>query len=173
MSLRLLLLPETWIADHLDSQTAQKLATRAFQAANRVAIGQAKKVRFRSKGRGLDSIENKTNTTGLRFALQNPKEGNEGWLVWGDDRIPAIIDWEDVVVSHGLRHRIKYTRLVRRKASSPKAQGADCEGNRYYVQLVLEGIPHVKKKKGTQSPLEPRWSQYVEMWISLWISLSI
>jgi hypothetical protein len=72
-----------WIADHLDSNTAQKLATRAFQAANRVALGQAKKVRFRSKGRGLDSVENKSNTFGLRFILQDPKEGNEGWLVWG------------------------------------------------------------------------------------------
>jgi DNA-nicking Smr family endonuclease len=30
-----------WIADHLDSNTAQKLATRAYQAANRVCLGQA------------------------------------------------------------------------------------------------------------------------------------
>lgn len=136
----------SWLADHLDATMAQKLATRAFQAANRVALGQARKVRFRSKGRGLDSVEGKRNTSGLRFVLQDPKEGNEGWLVWGDDRIPAIINWKDVVVSHGLAHRVKYTRLVRRKASSSKAQGADCEGNRYYVQLVLEGIQHVKKK---------------------------
>jgi hypothetical protein len=134
------------MADHLDVRTAQKLATRAFQATNRVALGQAKKIRFRSKGRGLDSLEGKTNEYGLRFVLQDPKEGNGGWLVWRDDRLPAIIDWDDVVVSHGLGHRIKYTRLVRRKASSSNAQGADCEGNRYYVQLALEGIPHVKKK---------------------------
>lgn len=31
----------TWIADHIDSNTAQKLATRAYQAANRVCLGQA------------------------------------------------------------------------------------------------------------------------------------
>jgi len=135
-----------WLTDHLDSTMAQKLATRAFQAANRVALGQAKKVRFRSKGRGIDSVEGKRNDTGLRFVLQDPKEGNEGWLIWGDDRIPVIINWKDVVVSHGLAQRIKYVRLVRRKASSSKAQGADREGNRYYVQLVLEGTSHVKKK---------------------------
>jgi transposase len=35
---------------------------------------------------------------------------------------------------------------VRRKASSPKARGADREGYRYYVQLALEGTPHQKKK---------------------------
>src|SRR5260370_39596650 len=52
----------------------------------------------------------------------------------------------DAVVGQGLRHPIKYARLVRRKASSPKAQGADSEGYRYYVQLVLEGTPYQKKK---------------------------
>jgi hypothetical protein len=81
-----------WIADHIDSLTAQTLATRAYHAVNRVCLGNAKKVRFRSKGRGLDSIEGKRNNSGLRFVLQSPEEGNQGWLVWCKDRIPAIID---------------------------------------------------------------------------------
>src|SRR5260221_10777242 len=135
-----------WIADHIDAVTAQTLATRAYQAANRVCLGKAKKVRFKSKGRGLDSLEGKRNDTGLRFVLQPPEEGNQGWLVWGKDRLPAIIDWNDPVVKYGLDHRIKYARLVRRKASSPRAKGADCQGYRYSVQLVLEGMPYQKKK---------------------------
>jgi hypothetical protein len=36
--------------------------------------------------------------------------------------------------------------LVRRKASSPNAQGADVQGYRFYVQLILEGIPYQKPK---------------------------
>ena len=136
----------TWIADHIDSMIAQTLATRAYRAANRVCLGEAKRVRFRSKGRGLDSVENKRNDTGLRFVLQAPEEGNQSWLVWGKDRLPALIDWDDPVVCHGLRHPIKYARLVRRKASSPNAQGADVQGYRYYAQLILEGKPHQKKK---------------------------
>jgi hypothetical protein len=136
----------TWISDHLDAVTAQTLATRAYRATNRVCLGQAKRVRFRSPGRGLDSLEGKRNDTGLRFVLQPPQEGNQGWLVWGQDRIPAIIDWHDPVVKHGLSYRIKYARLLRRKASSPKAQGADARGYRYYVQLALEGIPYQKPK---------------------------
>src|SRR5260221_3773256 len=36
-----------------------------------------------------------------------------------------------------------YTTLFR----SPKAQGADCQGYRYYVHLILEGTPHQKPKK--------------------------
>jgi hypothetical protein len=44
---------------------AQKLASRAYQSANRVCVGEARRVRFRSKGRGLDSLEGKTNTSSL------------------------------------------------------------------------------------------------------------
>ncbi len=136
----------TWIADHIDFMMAQTLATRAYQAVNRVCRGLAKKVRFKSKGRGLDSVENKWSKSGLRFLLQPPEEGNQGWLIWGKDRLPALIDWHDPVVCHGLNHRIKYARLVRHKASSPNAQGADIQGYRYSVQLILEGIPHHKSK---------------------------
>jgi hypothetical protein len=136
----------SWIADHIDAVTAQTLATRAYQAVNRICLGKAKKVRFRSKGRGLDSIEGKRNDTGLRFVLQPAEEGHQGWLVWGKDHLPAIIDWYDPLVKYSLDHRIKYARLVRRKASSPRAKGADTQGYRYFVQLTLEGTPYQKKK---------------------------
>src|SRR2546423_1218843 len=65
----------SWIAEHIDSMMAQTLATRAYQAVNRVCRGLAKKVRFKSKGRGLDSVENKWNKSELRFLLQPPEEG--------------------------------------------------------------------------------------------------
>jgi hypothetical protein len=135
-----------WIADHIDSVMAQTLATRAYRAVNQMCLGKARKVRFKSRGRGLDSVENKCNDMGLRFVLQHPEEENEGVLVWGKDSIPVIIDWNDPVVKHGLDHRIKYARLLRRKASSPRAQGANCQGFRYYVQLALEGTPYQKPK---------------------------
>src|SRR5216684_2228061 len=83
----------TWLADHIDAVMAQTLATRAYQAVNRICLGKAKKVRFKSKGRGLDSVENKWNRSGLRFILQQPEDGSQGWLVWGQDRLTAVIDW--------------------------------------------------------------------------------
>ena len=136
----------SWIADHVDSTMAQTLASRAYQAVNRVCLGQAKQVRFRSKGRGMGSVEGKRNDTGMRFVLQQAEEGNQGCLLWGEDRIPAVIDWNDPVVAYGLRQRMKYARLLRRKASSTRAQGADGEGNRYFVQLIVEGTPYQKPK---------------------------
>jgi hypothetical protein len=135
-----------WIADHLDAVLAQTLATRAYQALNRVCVGEARRVRFKSRGRGLASLENKRNDTGLRFVLQKPEEGNRGFLIWKDDQLEAVIDWEDEVVAHGLSQRIKYARLVQRRASSERAAGADARGLRYVVQLALEGVPHRKKK---------------------------
>ena len=136
----------SWLAEHLDAVLAQTLATRAYRALNRVCVGKARRVRFKSRGRGLSSIENKRNDTGLRFVLQTPEEGHCGYLLWHDDRLPALIDWDDPVVAHGLAHPIKYARLVRRPASSPRAQGANREGDRYVVQLVLSGVPYHKPK---------------------------
>src|SRR5712671_480201 len=54
----------SFLADHLEAVLAQTLATRAYQALNRVCLGEATRVRFKSRGRSLDSIENKRNDTG-------------------------------------------------------------------------------------------------------------
>ena len=143
----------SWLAEHIDSLMAQKLASRANQAANLVCVGQARRVRYHSKGRGLDSVEGKTNSSGLRFLVQAGAEGNQGWLSWNGEQIPALIEWEDEVVHHALRQRIKYVRLIRHRASSPQAQGADCRCFAYSLQLILEGHPLHKPKnlpgKGT------------------------
>ena len=50
------------------------------------------------------------------------------------------------MVHYGLRHPIKYARLVVRQASSARALGADARGQRYFVQLALEGVPYQKPK---------------------------
>ena len=136
----------SWLANHVDSTMAQTLATRAYQALNRVCVGKAHRVRFKSRGRGLDSVEGKRNDTGPRFVLQTPKEGNQGFVIWGEDRLSALIDWNDPVVVHGLKSRVKYVRVMRRKASSLQAQGADCRGYRYFAQIALEGHPLLRPK---------------------------
>src|SRR5689334_9856162 len=40
----------SWIADHVDANTAQTLASRAYHAANRVCVGTARRVRRREQG---------------------------------------------------------------------------------------------------------------------------
>lgn len=59
----------TWIGDHVDAVIGQTLTKRAFQAANRLAVGQAHKVRFKGR-RGfhqIGSLEGKSNQAGLRW----------------------------------------------------------------------------------------------------------
>src|SRR6476646_4636929 len=85
----------SWLAEQVDSTMAQTLATRAYHTLNRLCVGKARRVRFKSRGRGLDSVEGKRNDTGLRFVLQKPEEGNQGFLIWKDDQLAALIDWED------------------------------------------------------------------------------
>ena len=136
----------SWLAEHLDAVLAQTLASRAYQALNRVCLGQGKRVRFRSRGRSLSSIENKRNDTGLRFVVEPAEAGNRGYLLWKQDERFELIDRTDPVVKYGLDHRIKYARLIRRRASSPQAKGADRQGDRYFVQLALEGVPYHKPK---------------------------
>src|SRR5258708_25280843 len=108
----------SWLAEHLGSLMAQKVASRAYQAANRVCVGEARRVRFRSKGRGLDSVEGKTNTSGLRFHLQAGADGTQGWLSWHGERIPALIDGQDAALHPGIQQRIK-TLARLRQARSP------------------------------------------------------
>src|SRR5260370_1705050 len=67
----------SWLADHLDAVLAHTLATRAYRALNRVCVGKARRVRFKSRRPTLASLENKRNDTGLRFVLQPATEGRK------------------------------------------------------------------------------------------------
>ena len=108
------------------------------------SIGSARARRAQCASRAVDGgwtvWKANAMTPGMRFVLQAPEQGNQGLspLGNGSDPRPSWIV-NDPVVAHGLRQRIKYVRLVRRKASSPRAKGADGTGHRYSVQLILEG----------------------------------
>jgi transposase len=118
----------SWIGEHLDVHVAQNLATRAFQAVEKILLGKAHKVRFKGKNQ-MDTVEGKTNVNGIRW-----REGHVEWLGLS---LPAIIDYQDPVIVHGLTSRVKYVRLVRRKINGR---------NRFYVQLICEGLPYIKDK---------------------------
>jgi len=119
----------SWISNHIDSNTAQKLASRAFKAVGRLAFGQAKRVRFKGKNQ-LKSVEGSTNKTGIRYK-------GDGYVLWKGLKLKCLIDVNDKVVVHGLSHRVKYCRIIKRIFNG-KAQ--------FFVQLVLEGKPLVKDK---------------------------
>ena len=113
----------SWIKEHIGVHIAQKIATRAFKAVQKKAFGIAKNVRFKGKNQ-FDSLEGKNNKTGLIF--------RNNTLYWSGLEIPCIVDKDNDLISYGLKHRVKYCRIVRRKINGR---------NRFYLQLILEGIP--------------------------------
>jgi hypothetical protein len=116
----------SWLGDHLDSLTIQKLASRAYRAANRLLVGRANRVRFKGRHQ-LDTVEGKTNTSGIRWCQDH--------VEWKGLVLQARLDPRDPVQAHGLTCPVKYVRLVRRKLGAR---------NRFYVQLVCQGGPYRK-----------------------------
>lgn len=115
-----------WISEKLDVNTIQTIATRAFKASERMMVGNARKVRFKGKGR-YRSLEGKTNKQGIRFKDEH--------LVWGKLKVGVHLEKNDPVVLHALSSPVKFCRIVRKKIKSR------C---RWYIQLVCEGSPYVK-----------------------------
>ena len=114
----------SWMEKHIHAHIAQKLALRAFNAVQKKAFGIAKNVRFKGKNQ-MDSLEGQSNETGLRFKNNS--------LLWSGLEIPCIIDPKNAVIAYGLKHNVKYCRIVRRKINGK---------NRFYLQLIQEGIPY-------------------------------
>jgi len=124
----------SWIEEHIGTHIAQKLASRAFNAVQKKAFGVAKNVRFKGKNQ-MDSLEGKNNETGLIF--------RNNTLYWSGLEIPCIVYNDNDLITYGLKHRVKYCRIVRRKINSK---------NRFYLQLICEGTPYQnpKNKIGTE-----------------------
>jgi hypothetical protein len=117
-----------WLGEHLDINTIQKLATRAFKSVQQYAFGKRGRPRFKGKNQ-MDTVEGKSNQSGIRW--------REPCVEWLGLKLEANIDRDDPVIVHGLSSRVKYARIVRRKLKGR---------NRFYVQLVCEGKPYQKKK---------------------------
>lgn len=120
----------------LDSNTVQKLATRAFQACNEVLTLERGLPRFKSHGQPLGSLEGKTNTSGLMF------KASDGTLRWGNLKLECVFDENDPYHRHAFESRTKYVRLLRQRIRGEV---------RYSAQLVCEGIPLQKRPSAIAS----------------------
>lgn len=119
---------------HIDSNTAQKIATRAWSSFKDLLYKKAKKVHFKKFGT-MDSVEGKTNKSGITF--------RGDILKWNGLNIPVVIDKNDDYAEKSLTRKIKFCR-IQRKIIRGKIK--------YYVQLILEGIPPVKTEKKSGLP---------------------
>lgn len=126
----------SWLRGHLDVHAAQKVASRAFKAAERWSFGQSGKPRFKRYGE-LESLEGKDNSTGIRF--------REDRILWsgafGKLNLPLLPIPGDEVQAHGLgiaqKGGVKHCRVLLRAIHGRE---------RAFVQLVLEGSALIKGK---------------------------
>ncbi|TVY09901.1 transposase [Paenibacillus cremeus] len=110
----------------IDSSTTQKLAQRAFAATFKIMIGRAKRVYIKRVGE-MDSIEGASNRQGIKYRNEH--------LEWNKLKIPVLLKKNDDYAYEALTRKIKYCRIVRKLIRGE---------TRYYIQLVLEGIPPKK-----------------------------
>ena len=119
---------KSWIGEHIDADTAQRLGTRAFRAARNILLGRSKRVRFKGRNQ-MDSLEGKSG--------RSPMKWLDGCFVWKGLKLQPYLTENDPVILHGLNSPVKYVRLVRRKVGNR---------NLFYAQLINEGFPFQKPK---------------------------
>lgn len=81
-----------WIGAHLDAHTTQKIATRAFLAAQRYQFRAAGRPRFKPKWKVLESMEAKSNAAAIRWRGDH--------IEWGKLNLKARFDRKD---KHGVQ----------------------------------------------------------------------
>jgi hypothetical protein len=115
--------------DNIDSFTTQKIATRCFAAFQKLMLHKSNRVYFKKYGE-MNSIEGKSNGTGIRFI--------DNKLVWNGLVIGANVKKSDEYAQISLLNKIKFCRIVRKFIRGKY---------KYYIQLILEGVPPFKYNK--------------------------
>ena len=116
-------------SENIDSFTAQKIATRVWSAFEDLLFGDGEIVHFKKYGE-LDSLEGKSNKTGIRF--------KDGFLIWNGLKIPVKIDYNNPYEYQALQDEICYCRIKRRFIKGKY---------KYYLQIVFKGVPPMKINK--------------------------
>ncbi len=115
--------------ENIDSFTAQKIATRVWKAMEDLLFGDGESVHFKRYG-DLDSLEGKSNKTGIRF--------KDNQLIWNGLNIGVKIDYDNPYEYRTLQDEICYCRIKRRFIKGKF---------KYYLQIVFKGFPPMKINK--------------------------
>ena len=112
--------------DNIDSFTAQKIATQLWKSYDKLFYGNGKKVYYKIYEE-FNSLEGKSNTTGIRF--------KDDMIIWNRLKIPVVIDYDNYYEYQAMQSKICYNRIVRKYVRNKY---------KYYVQIVFKGNPPVK-----------------------------
>ena len=125
---------ESKFLDQLGVHVIQKIAVRAFEAVQKIALGKAKKVKFKPIGEYV-TLEGKNNETYLRF--------NNGYAIVGKQNNVMYINFKyrknDPYYEYAMKHPIKFCKLVTRKHGKKF---------KFFFQITFAGTPLQKNKLG-------------------------
>lgn len=113
-------------SDNIDAFTAQKIASSLWRAYDKFFYGNGEKIHYKKYG-NLNSLEGKSNKTGIRFKNDT--------LLWNGLKIPVVIDYNNYYEYQALQYDISYCRIVRKYVRNKY---------KFYVQIVFKGNPPVK-----------------------------
>ncbi len=111
---------------HIDSLTAQKIATAVWQSVESCLYRKGRTIHFQ-KLDAMYSLEGKNNASGIRF--------KNGRLHWNELVIQPQFRKGDWYARESLKHKVKYCRIKRMTIGTTY---------HYYLELILEGIPPQK-----------------------------
>jgi hypothetical protein len=109
--------------ENIDSNTAQAIASRLWRGYEKRLFGNGHKLHYKKVGE-FNTLDGKSNKSGIRFKDEK--------IYWFGLEIPVEIDYKNFYETEALKNEIVYCRIVR-KAIRCKYK--------YYVQLVMRGIP--------------------------------
>jgi hypothetical protein len=117
--------------NNIDSFTAQKLATNLWKSYDKLLFGKGKDVHYK-RYETLNSLEGKSNNTGIRF--------KDDVLLWNGLNIQVKIDYNNPYEYQAMQNDIAYCRIVRRFVRSRY---------KFYLQIIFKGITPTKINKET------------------------
>lgn len=118
---------------NIDSFTAQKIASRVWTSLNDNLFGKGEKVSFKNYNQGLNSLEGKSNLTGIRFIE------DMNILTWNKLSVKVqskLNDYEAMA----LNNKICFSRIKRIFIK---------DKYKYILQIILKGTPPIKLDRET------------------------
>ena len=117
--------------NNIDSFTSQKIATNLWKAYDKLLFCNGEFIHYK-KYSTLNSLEGKSNNTGIRF-----KDNN---LSWNGLSIPVQIDSQNPYETQALKNEISYCRVVRKYIRNKY---------KFCLQIVFKGVAPIKINKHT------------------------
>lgn len=119
---------------HISIHVAQKIASKVWKSVDKYLFSNGKEIHFKKK-QDVNSFEGKSNTTGIRF--------KDAYVYTNGLKLKTKYRKNDKYIKYALdNHRIKYCRIKRRWHKHQY---------RYYVDLIMEGIPNKTRNYGNQT----------------------